>query len=66
MPNNSIYRGLFFHLLLTCVLSAVTQASLAADFSRVRPERAGMSSERLERLDAVLRSYVDKGQVADR
>ena len=64
MPNNSIYRGLFFHLLLTCVLSAVTQASLAADFSRVRPERAGMSSERLERLDAVLRSYVDKGQVA--
>lgn len=64
MPNNSIYRGLFFHLLLTCVLSAVTQASLAADFSRVRPERAGMSSERLERLDAVLKSYVDSGQVA--
>ena len=64
MPNNSIYRGLFFHLLLTYVLCAVTQASLAADFSRVRPERAGMSSERLERLDAVLRSYVDKGQVA--
>ena len=32
--------------------------------SRVRPERAGMSSERLERLDAVLKSYVDSGQVA--
>jgi CubicO group peptidase (beta-lactamase class C family) len=64
MPNTSIYRGLCFHLFLTITLSAVTQASLAADFSRVRPERAGMSSERLERLDAVLKSYVDDGQVA--
>ena len=64
MPNTSIYRGLCFHLFLTITLSAVTQASLAADFSRVRPERAGMSSERLERLDAVLKSYVDNGQVA--
>ena len=64
MPNTSIYRGLCFHLFLTITLSAVTQASLAADFSRVRPERAGMSSERLERLDAVLKSYVDSGQVA--
>lgn len=64
MPNTSISRGLFFHLLLTFTLCVFTQASLAADFSRVRPERAGMSSERLERLDAVLKSYVDNGQVA--
>lgn len=64
MPNTSISRGLFFHLFLTFALCVFTQASLAADFSRVRPERAGMSSERLERLDAVLKSYVDKGQVA--
>ena len=64
MQNTSIHRGLFFHLFLTLTLCAVAQASLAADFSRVRPERAGMSSERLERLDAVLKSYVDSGQVA--
>ena len=31
---------------------------------RVRPERAGMSSERLDRLDAVLKSYVENEQLA--
>ena len=39
-------------------------SSIAADFDRARPERLGMSSERLERLDAVLKSYIDNGQIA--
>ena len=39
-------------------------ASIAADFDRARPERLGMSSDRLERLDAVLKSYVDNDQLA--
>lgn len=36
----------------------------AADFDTVSPEQVGMSSERLQRLDTVLRGYVDNGQVA--
>ena len=40
------------------------QLGFAADFSRVRPERAGMSSERLDRLDTVLKSYVENEQLA--
>ena len=45
-------------LLLFCT------ASIAADFDRARPEQLGMSSDRLERLDAVLKSYVDNEQLA--
>lgn len=48
---------LFFVLLYT-------SSALAADFDRARPERVGMSSERLERLDAVLKSYVENEQIA--
>lgn len=35
-----------------------------ADFDIVVPEQVGMSSERLQRLDNVLQSYVDNGQLA--
>ena len=49
---------------ITVVLLATMQLGFAADFSRVRPERAGMSSERLDRLDAVLKSYVENEQLA--
>lgn len=36
----------------------------AADLASIRPERAGMSAERLDRLDAALREYVDDGRLA--
>ena len=49
---------------ITVVLLATAQLGFAADFSRVRPERAGMSSERLDRLDTVLKSYVENEQLA--
>ena len=49
---------------VTVLLLATVQLGFAADFSRVRPERAGMSSERLDRLDTVLKSYVENGQLA--
>ena len=49
---------------ITVVLLATVQLGFAADFSRVRPERAGMSSERLDRLDTVLKSYVENEQLA--
>ena len=49
---------------VSVLLLATVQLGFAADFSRVRPERAGMSSERLDRLDTVLKSYVENGQLA--
>tara|TARA_B110000858_G_scaffold175732_1_gene209338 strand:+ start:19985 stop:21256 length:1272 start_codon:yes stop_codon:yes gene_type:complete len=48
----------------TLILFLLSTASIAADFNRARPERLGMSSDRLERLDAVLKSYVDNNQIA--
>jgi CubicO group peptidase (beta-lactamase class C family) len=47
-----------------CLLLGLSNALWAADFSLTRPERLGMSSERLDRLDAVLKSYVDEGLIA--
>ena len=68
MPTTGTYHTLnlpaLSRLLVTLTLCIATQISAAAEFSRVRPERAGMSSERLERLDTVLKSYVDNDQVA--
>ncbi|PCJ27092.1 MAG: serine hydrolase [SAR86 cluster bacterium] len=48
--------------LLLCLI--YSNALLAADFSNTRPERVGMSSERLQRLDTVLKSYVENDQLA--
>lgn len=52
--------------LLTSLFAAfiLSTSTFAADFDRARPERIGMSSERLERLDAVLKSYVESDQIA--
>ena len=57
-------QKLTIRLLTPLLLLVLSAASLAADFDRARPERLGMSSARLERLDAVLKSYVDNDQVA--
>lgn len=46
------------------VLVAICSNSYAAELSRVRPERVGMSSSRLERLDSVLAAYVEEDLVA--
>ncbi len=51
-------------LLILFVVFIFTSSSFAAELSRVRPERVGMSSARLERLDTVLNSYVEDGLVA--
>ena len=50
--------------LIAPLLLLLSTASIADDFDRARPERLGMSSDRLERLDAVLKSYVDNDQLA--
>ncbi len=56
---------LHFRVLLPIVLLlAYSSTAFSADFDKARPERLGMSSERLQRLDAVLKSYVDNEQIA--
>lgn len=50
--------------LLPAAALLLAGAAAAADLAPIRPERAGMSAERLERLDAALREYVDEGRLA--
>jgi len=58
-------KRFFANSLIAAVLVAVTTVSVsAADLARSRPERLGMSSERLDGLDAVLKSYVENEQLA--
>lgn len=52
-------------LLLPAILFLALSINVfAADFDSARPEQLGMSSDRLERLDAVLKSYVENKQLA--
>lgn len=48
--------GLIITLALTTPLGA-------ADFASVRPEEVGLSSERLQRIDARMQAYVDSGEI---
>lgn len=57
-------QRLTIRLLTPLLIILISASSIAADFDRARPERIGMSSSRLERLDATLKSYVDKDQLA--
>lgn len=55
------------HLITFVSLLAVTSVAapvvLAADLAESRPERVGMSSDRLQRISDVARQYIDAGQV---
>lgn len=58
-------KSLLSNSLIVAFLILFTTSTVgAADFARSRPERLGMSSERLDGLDAVLKSYVANGQLA--
>ena len=50
-----------FLLSLSLLIVPVAQA---AEFSSARPGRLGLSAERLETLDSVMKSYVEAGQIA--
>ncbi len=54
------HRSCFSFFLLVLLASMPA----AADFDTVSPEQVGMSSERLQSLDTVLRGYVDERQLA--
>jgi CubicO group peptidase (beta-lactamase class C family) len=58
-------KRLLSNALITAFLVVITASTVSgADFARSRPERLGMSSERLARLDSVLKSYVENQQLA--
>jgi len=61
----------YLHYLRTVLITLATCAALttqlsvqAAEFSRVRADRVGMSPARLQTLDAVMESYVEDGNLA--
>jgi CubicO group peptidase (beta-lactamase class C family) len=49
---------------LALLLSAVVHASGSEPLPRAQPEEVGISSERLQLLDGVLKGYVDEGKLA--
>ena len=50
--------------LVSTLLFSSSNIVQAAELSRVRAERVGMSSDRLQQLDRLMKSYVDAGQLA--
>src|SRR5262245_61513482 len=48
---------------LSLVLASLTIAP-AATLPKANPEEAGLSSQRLQRVHAVLQRYIDKGEIA--
>jgi CubicO group peptidase (beta-lactamase class C family) len=52
-----MHRSLFLTTLLAATLAA-------ANLPTSKPEQSGMSSERLKRLSAAMRAYIDRGEVA--
>jgi CubicO group peptidase (beta-lactamase class C family) len=51
-------------ILLVVITLLFSQLSFAEDLGRARPEKMGMSSQRLERLDGLNRKYVEDGKLA--
>ena len=51
-------------LTLTLVTAIAAVPTLAREIDKTRPERVGMSSERLERVEAMNASYVEQGKIA--
>ena len=49
--------------LMLCVILAVFSAT-AEDFKRVKPEKVGMSSERLDLIGQAMQDHVDDGHIA--
>lgn len=54
----------FLRAVQIAVLLSCAAAAFAGELDRVRPEKAGMSSDRLERLAALNRQYVSEGKLA--
>ena len=51
-------------IVVTMMIVMATQVAIARDMPRVKAERQGMSSERLERITEMTQSYVDDKKLA--
>lgn len=58
-----LQKTTFTLLLCLCFSFTFAQKSTSLVLQEVKPEKAGMSAERLQRLDRVLQEYVDKNYV---
>ncbi|MFD3001725.1 serine hydrolase domain-containing protein [Pontibacter toksunensis] len=58
-----LYRNTLTLLLCLCFSFTFAQKSATTVLQEVKPEKAGMSAERLQRLDRVLQEYVDKNYI---
>ena len=59
--NKLTFSRVIYFLLASLLISSTAYSD---DFDRARPERLGFSSQRLERLDAVLNSYIEQDKLA--
>src|SRR5512141_707668 len=56
-PNKS------FRFCILAIIAALSATAFAADLPRVRPELVGLSTQRLERINALMQKYVDQGRL---
>lgn len=56
-PNKS------FRFCILAIIAALSATAFAADLPRVRPEVVGLSTQRLERINALMQKYVDQGRL---
>tara|TARA_Y100000385_G_scaffold266566_1_gene301861 strand:- start:9870 stop:11174 length:1305 start_codon:yes stop_codon:yes gene_type:complete len=52
------------HMFFLIVLIALSQASYSQELEETKPENVGMSSQRLERLNSALESYIQEEKIA--
>jgi CubicO group peptidase (beta-lactamase class C family) len=59
-----VRRLLRFIVLAVCLIALAGPPLAAQGLSTASPETVGLSSDRLERIDRVMREYVDEGRIA--
>ena len=59
-----MYKFIPRFLLATLVLLIICSSISAQELTRAKPEELGLSSERLQRLNAVFQEYVDEGKLS--
>lgn len=61
-PRAALSTRMAAHVLALALAFLIPIAGLAADLPVTTPEKVGMSSERLKRMNDVIHAYVDKGR----